>query len=802
VGGPVWIPRVFNGRNKAFFFTDYEGTKIRVTNTNTSTVPTAGMRNGDFGDLLTQRNLALTDPTTGNPLAGNVIPSSRIDPVARTLIDLYPAPRTEAVGSNFIYQSPAAQNWTKFDIRGDVNLGSKDNAFWRISRQDQSVPASLVLPPPAYGGGALDQTTQGYNTGATWNHIWRPNLIMAVRGAWNYGFFTRDNPAQAQGALLNRQYGIEGGNDSIPGGFSQMNITGYQALGIGPNNPVARDSQNRQLNGDLVWTRGSHTFKFGGSLLRSQNNIFNIRNEVIGPFQFNGRYTKDGMADFLLGMSSQVTWSSRIQINLRSWNVGAFAQDDWKITPNLTLNLGVRYEVVLPFEDTRDRMGVFDTWTDPGRPVLVHAGSLGSGRYDRAMIATDFNNVMPRAGFAYRLGGKTVLRGGYGVFYSYMEPYGDAEWLVGNPPDAFGVTISSSPTVPAVILAQGPPPGALTLAKATGVTLSSIERQAISPYGQQWNFNVQREIARDWMVEVGYAGSKGTHIENRVDENYSPPGPGNLDAKRRYVTAVIPGTGLTISPGAIYGYHFNGNSIYHGLVSRLEKRFSAGFTLLVSYTFSKAIGDICGNAAAGETTNCGYQDVRNLRAERSLDNIDVPHRLVASGVYDLPFGAGRRFGSRLPGVFRAAFGGWSAGSIVTRASGRPYNAINSGNPANTGTFGVVSRPNLTADPYAGISRSLNQDFNTAAFAATPAFTLGSAGRNILRQRAFFNWDFSAHKEFRLQERVRLQFRFEAFAFTNTPRFGQAGATLGTATFGKISGADTPRNLQFGMKLVW
>ena len=191
-----------------------------------------------------------------------------------------------------------------------------------------------------------------------------------------------------------------------------------------------------------------------------------------------------------------------------------------------------------------------------------------------------------------------------------------------------------------------------------------------------------------------------------------------------------------------------------------------------------------------------------MRVERSVDNIDVPHRLVASGIYELPFGAGRRFGGKLPGVVNAAFGGWSVGSIVTRASGRPYSVINSGNPANTGTFNIVSRPNLTGDPYSGFTRSLNMDFNTADFVATPQYTLGSEGRNVLRQRGFFNWDFSAHKEFRLRERLRLQFRLEAFAFTNTPRFGQAGATLATSTFGKISGADTPRNLQFGLKLAW
>jgi hypothetical protein len=762
------------------------------------------MRTGDFSELLTLRKPAVivTDPANGgSPFAGNVIPASRLDPVAKTLVNLYPTPQNANLAANFIYLGPANQNWSRWDIRADANFGVKDNIAGRISKEDQSVPAALTLPPPAYGGGALDQSTQGINTGGTWNHIWRPNLIMSIRGGWNYGFFTRDNPAQTGGALLNRQYGIKGGNDAIPGGFSQMNITGYTGLGIGANNPVARDSQNRQLAGDVVWTHGAHTFKFGANMLRSQNNIYNIRNEVIGPFQFNGQFAKDGMADFLLGMSSQVTWSTRLQVDLRSWNIGAFAQDDWKVTPNLTLNLGVRYEIVLPFEDKRNRMGVFDDWTDPNNPQLIHAGSQGSDRYNRAMIATDKNNFMPRVGFAYKLGGKTVIRSGYGFFYAYMEPMGDAEWLIGNPPDAFGVTITSSPTVPAMILSAGPAPGALTLAKATGVTLTSIERKANSSYGQQWNFNIQRELGRDWLFEVGYSGSKGTHVESTYDDNYSPPGAGAVDAKRRYLSATVPGTGLVITPGAIHGYHFDGNSIYHALVTKFEKRFSNGFTLLTSYTFSKAIGDICGNSAAGDTTNCGFQDLRNLRAERSVDNIDVPHRFVASGVYDLPFGKGRHFGSHVPGVVNAVLGGWSAGSIVVRASGRPYNVINNGNPANTGTFVVVSRPDLTGDPYA-TEHTLNQDFNPAVFVRTASYVLGSAGRNILRQRGFFNWDGSAHKEFTLHERLRLQFRFEAFTLTNTPRFGQAGATQGTAAFGKITSADVPRNLQFGLKLVW
>jgi len=804
LGGPLYIPKLVDGRNKVFWFGDYEGTGIRESSTNSTTIPTLAMRKGDFSELVSQRKLAITDPLNNNaPFPGGVIPTARLDSLAQTLIKLYPDPQNSSVVTNYVYQGPRPQDVDKFDARADVNLGTKDNVFWRISKHNLNNPASLVLPPPAYGGGAYDWNTTGYNTGANWNHVWTPNFIMSVRGAWNYGLFIRDNPVQTNGELLNRKYGIKGGNDALPGGFTQMAITGYTALGIGQNNPVDRDSQNRQLAADVTWTRGRHTVKFGASLLRSQNNIFNIRNEI-GQYQFNARYTKDGAADFLLGMPSQFTWSTRIQVNLRSWNLGDFIQDDWKITPNLTLNLGLRYELTLPFIEKRDKIGVFDTWTDPNNPRLIPAGKEGKDRYNRAMYATDLNNFMPRLGLAYKLGSKTVVRSGYGIFYAYLEPFGDAEFLIGNPPYAWAVTLSSSASVAAIpSFQQGPPTGALDLARATGLTFVSYQRRGGTGYAQQWNFNIERELRRDWMVELGYSGSKGTHLLRRYEDNYSPPGPGNLNAKRRYQRAEIPGTGIVTSPlGPVYGYHNDGESNYHALIAKLEKRFSGGLTVLTSYSFSKAIGNTCGNAATGNATGCGFQDVRNMRPERSVDNQDVPHRLVISNVYELPFGKGRRWGSGMPAVAQNIFGGWAMGGILTAASGRPYSVVTSGNPANIGDLEVVNRPNVVGDVWAG-TRTLDRDFNTAAFVPNNANELGNAGRNLLRQRGFFNWDLSALKNFRLSERLKLQFRFEAFHFTNTPRFlTAAGNSLGTAAFGRITSADTPRNLQFGMKLVW
>jgi hypothetical protein len=800
LGGPVVLPKILDGRNKVFFFGDFERGIVRESSTTTSTIPTARMRNGDFGELLAS-NKRITDPLTRQPFPDNLIPASRIDPVAKTLVGLYPATQNSNLAANYLVNSPVKTDTMRWDFKTDVNLGSKDTMNWRLSKMDTENPAVLPLPAPAYGGGPYDWVTEGYNTGATWNHIWSPSLIMSIRAGWNFSLFKRDNPDETNGELFNQKYGIKGGNSTIPGGFSQMNITGYRALGIGPNNPVDRDSQNRQLSGDATWIKGKHTVKFGANQLWSQNNIYNIRLEI-GTYTFNNRFTTDGMADFLLGWGSAYAWESSLQVDLRSSNTGLFIQDDWKVTPRLTLNLGLRYEVVLPFIDKYDRIGIFDNYTNPEVPRLIYGGSEGSDRYNRAMFATDKNNFMPRVGFAYKVGAKNVVRGGYGIFYNYLEPLGDGEYLIGNPPNAYGISLASSATTPAVILKDGPPPGALDFRRATGLTFVAYERRADIGYGQQWNLNVQREVARDWLVELAYSGSKGTHLLSRYEDNYSPAGPGNLNDKRRYKSIELPGTGVVTSPlGPIYGYHNNANSIYHAFIAKVEKRFAQGFTIISSYGWSKTIGDTCGNAAAGNTAGCGFHDTRNMRAERSADNQDIPHRFVASGVYDLPFGKGRKWGANMHPVLNAILGGWSTGSVVTWAAGEPYSITVPGNPANTGDRVIVNRPNLVGDPY-GIERTLRRDFDTSAFVANAQYTLGNLGRNTMRNRPDFNWDFSALKDFVFSERVRTQFRFEAFHASNTPRFGQPGQSLGTAAFGTITGADTPRNLQLGLKLVW
>ncbi|MBI5282396.1 MAG: TonB-dependent receptor [Candidatus Solibacter usitatus] len=798
LGGPVILPKLYNGRNRTFFFGDFESGRIRETATVANTLPTLRMRGGDFSELPSTKRII--DPATGQQFPGNVIPSSRLDPVSANLAKLYPSPQTANLANNFTYLSPRRQDVDKWDVRADQNIGSADNAFFRFSRHDTFLPDTPSLPAPAYGGGNLDYITEGYNTGAGWNHIFTPSLIMSVRAGWNYARFKRDNPASAMGRNFNKEFGIPGASDVPDGGFSQMNITGYRALGIGANNPVDRNSQNRQVSGDLSWIRGRHTIKTGASLLRSQNPIYNIRN-TLGTYNFNGAYSGDGASDFLLGLSNQWSWQSPVTVSMRAWNLGLYVQDDWKLNNRLSINLGIRHEVSPPWYEKYNKMGIFDIDTTPGQATLVYARGDGS-RYDRALVATDKNNFMPRLGFAFKLSEKTVIRSGYGLFYAYMENMGDSEFLIGNAPFAYGVTLTGSSTTPAVRLSTGPPPGATDLSKATGLQFSSYERHPKMSSAHQWNFDIQREFGQDWLVDIGYSGSRGLHLVRQYDANFSPAGPGSIDAKRTYTRLAIPGTGIVASPlGPVYSHRYDGNSIYHAMIAKVEKRFSQGFTVLSSYTWSKTIGDTCGSAVQGNTTGCGFQNLFNLRSERSVDNQDIPHRFVSSVLYDLPFGKGRPYMAASPAVVNGILGGWSVGSIVTLASAVPYNPTVQGNPANTGTYTVVQRPNIAGSAYSG-ARTLQRDFNVDAFIRPANFTYGNAGRNILRGRSQFNWDFSALKNFQLLEHLRLQFRFEAFTFTNTPRFNAPGNVLGTASFGVITGAATPRNLQFGLKLIW
>ena len=799
LGGPIV-------KNRVFLFGDYEGTRIRESNTVTTTIPTPAQRAGDFSAAGLN---TIFDPDTyvaatklRQPFPGNVIPEGRFDRVSRQAKDWYPNPSNNNLTLNFLNNPPARENVHTWDIRGDYIASSGDNLYYRFSSHRNFLPERPTLPPPAFGGGdaATPFTHTGNNMALVWNHIFTPNVITATRLGWNRIFTDREPPIDYN---ANAQLGLAGVEQTLAGA-PQFTITSVANLGIGANTPNLVDSQTRQLVTDTTWTAGRHSVKFGANLMWLQSYIANPK-EALGVFNFNGAFTRDSkttkqgepFADFLLGISRQTTVALPVHSNLRAPYYQFYLQDEWRVSRKLTLNMGLRYELNNQWVEKQDRLSNFDIELPVPELVLAREGS----RFSRSLLHTDTNNFGPRFGFAYRAFDRTVFRGGYGIFYGNYEGTGGGRFLLGNPPHTIAVIITTNNINPAFLLQDGVPEGSLDPKNVKNLRTTFFEKSPSWPMAQHWNFNIQHEVFKDVLWEVGYYGAKSQYLPARWDGNYATPGPGNVNTRRRFKSVVYPGTDVVVSPlTQVDAHNYFGNSLFHSLQTKVEKRFSGGFSVLGSYTFSRTIGDVSGFSGSRSAANSDIQDPTNLRAERSLDNQHRKHRGVLSYICELPFGEGRRWGSGWSRLSDSILGGWALSGILSANSGEPMGLSVAGDPANTGS---LNRPNVVGDPVlSSDERSLQRWFNTDAFVPNDPYTFGNAGRNILIGPGAVNLDFAVFKRFIITERVKLQFRFEAFNATNTPHFGNPNLQVGNRNLGIISGAGRPRNLQFGLKLIF
>ena len=532
-----------------------------------------------------------------------------------------------------------------------------------------------------------------------------------------------------------------------------------------------------------------------------------------GTFRFTGAFSRNpkgnvggnGFADFLLGFSQRAETATDVFFNMRSWHSSAYVQDTWKVTPKLTFNLGLRYELFLPWQDKQNGIANFDPNLANAPQVDLIVAADGPSRVDRSLLAADGNNIAPRFGLAYRLRDKTVLRVAYGIFYGTFEGTGGGEFLETNLPFNIRPQLTTDSINPTLVLADGLPPSLLP-ENVRSPRSSSFERDFKFPSSQQWNLNIQHTFGKDWLVQAGYFGATAHHLVQSMDLNQPRPGPGNVNRRRPFQSVIFPGTGRVISPiSGFQAHRFNGNSTYNSAQVKLEKQFGQGFTILSSYIFSRTIGDTCGFSGSGNASGCGKQDVRNLRPEKSLDNQHRKHRYVASYIWEFPFGRGQRFGQNWSGVANAILGGWGTNGIVTLSTGSPFSITVRGDPANVGGVArTVNRPNLVGDPRRpdGVD-PIDQFFSTAAFEANAPFTFGNLGRNTLTGPSFNTFDFGLFKNFAIKEGVSAQFRFEAFNFTNSPQFSNPRRIVGPRNFGQISSTSTNnRKLQFGLKILF
>jgi len=790
LGGPVW-------RNRTFFFGSYQGTRNRNSNTSVVTVPTPEQARGNFGGI------NIYDPTKvggGNrqQFANNVIPESRMDPVGRKIAALYPAPNQPGLVNNYAALVPQTDDANQYDFRGDHNFSERDKLFARFNKVDRNFLRGGICPAPGNCGAQLtlpqSLTNDAWSAAAGYTHVFSSNAVNEVRLGFSNNKNFLQSPAERP---LFDEFGIKGVPqfDSLTG-LPFFNLTSYSALGDRIQTPNPKEAEVFQINDNFSYFRGRHTMNFGGEywLLSTFAGTANLAR---GSFDFNGQFTSrtpgqgtgNAVADLLLGLTSSASLTTQQVGTFLVDYYGGYFNDSWRISPKLTINLGLRYELQTRQREEQNRQSFFDY--TPGSPTygtLVPARD--GGHRAETFSNLDRNNFAPRIGFAWQLNQKTVMRGGFGIFYGGVGNYVINFSGAANPPYAVR-TLINSPTTAAntgLKLSDGFPADALNPARVVNPAVYGQPHDFPQTEIYQGNIDVQRELSGGVVLSLAYVGSGGAKLRGQMDINAPRPGAGAAQPRRLFPAF-----------GAINTLSSFAHSSYHSLQTKLERRFSKGFSLLSAYTWSHAID----NSTDGEelpNPSVIPQNQFNTNAEKASSGFDIKHRLVTSLVFDLPFGraTGLLGGSRFA---RAVFSGFQIGGIFVAQTGQPVNLDVAGNPANTTN---PARPNRLSDGrLARGERSVDRWFDPAAFAVPAPFTYGNSGRNVLRAPGLVNLDFLVARNFRLTETKRLEFRGEFFNGANTPHFGRPNATIGSPQAGRITGtAAANRQVQIGLRLVF
>jgi Carboxypeptidase regulatory-like domain/TonB dependent receptor len=770
-GGPI-------SRNRTFFFADYEGTRSREGITRITNVPTALERNGNFSQSLFGVPI---NPFTGMPFDNGIIPDFFINPVGRAIAALYPLPNRNVPFENFVSSPVLRDDNDSFDTRVDHKLNDRADLVFRYSFGDRDLFEPFTGPSLALVPGFGDTVKRrSQNAMAALTLIITPNLVNESRVAFN----RVASSVQQQASVLNSDIGLPTISPRARDlGLSFITITGFSPLGDEGNNPQNSVTNVYQFLNNSSYVHNNHLIKFGADLRFSQQNAFRDV-ESRGRLQFSpfGQITFNALGDLLLGfplLTSVARVDNPQEIRTESYNF--FINDSYRVTPRLTLNAGLRYEYNSPPVDAQDRATIYDVVTRNLVPV-------GTNGVPRSGFEPDKNNFAPRVGFAWTVGSdaKTVLRGGYGVYYD-QSPLAPAEALYFNSPFFDNNLFFSLPGLPLTL--NNPFPSFFPFPLPDSAL--AIQRDLRTGYMQHWNFNVERQLGENSIVEAAYVGSKGTKLLTARDINQPQPG------------ILPPGLPVVPRPDPRFDdidlLESRANSNYNALQMRFQQRLTRGFSALMSYTWSKSIDDASNFFSSAGDPNFP-QNSYNVAAERGRSNFDVAHRLSASYAYALPFRRSEGFAAKL-------LNGWETFGIVTLQTGRPFTVALLSEIDNSGTgrsilgFGANDRPNLVGNPELS-NRTTSQWFNTAAFAFSPPGTFGNAGRNILEGPGFQSVNASLVKNTHLSERVNLQFRAEAFNLFNHPNFNLPDNFLGSPTFGRITSARDPRHIQFGLKLLF
>lgn len=913
LGGPII-------KDKTFFFIDYEGFRVIQATPQLSTVPTPAEIGGDFSSFLTNTpapqvdangnvipnsvaldcsgkptffgevfNSRRTQPSTLNPAgfcgvpiavngAGvptNIFPKGSIDPLAARLAALFPAPNVNLAGGNFLSEPKKTQGRDNGDVRIDHRFSQSDSIFGRFSYENQPsfTPAPFLneLDGGAFSDGSEDDSFRSIALSET--HIFSPNLVNEFRLGYN-----RINSHRFQ-LNANTNISAQLGYPGVPfgpnlGGLPQISINdGTATIGSAGFLPAVEKQNSYVLSENVTWLRGRHSWKFGTELRREQFTLLEP-SAARGTVNFASDFTDnpastttggDAFATFLLGVPDGGSITSVHNVEYQHWTYAFYAQDDFRMTPRLTFNLGLRYELFATIKAANNQQGTFDFANDS---ILVPTGQTAQltpflaanipieRTGSAGLIKPDLNNFAPRIGVAYKITDRLVLRTGYGIFYGGQEngPYSNPSPGF-NPPyfvtQSFNQPCflpSANPSTPADdcsipnfnVLSQGFPANSLT--DPNTPILFSINPKIRVPYTQQWHLGFQYQLPGQSVFEASYAGSHGSKLYNFYNGNQAvvdptfcttPPNTVNncpTDARRparMCDTSVFPPSCNPVFDTSISELRSDGFSNYHSLQVRYEKTFSHGLQFEAAYTYSHALDD-ASSAALGSLNNGDFRNQLDPALEYGNSDFDVRHRFVISYIYQLPFGNGKRFGGSATGWKDQLIGNWQVAGITTAQSGNWFTITDAFSSVSStdGGGGVgffETRPNLIGNPN-GPHCLPNTLFNTGVVPGVPRpagcafadntipFTFGNAGRNIVRGPGLQNWDFSIFKMFPIHEQKRFEFRAEFFNIWNhvNPLFEPldliseepTSLEFGTPQFGSAQGARDPRFVQFALKFYF
>ncbi|MBN8729633.1 MAG: carboxypeptidase regulatory-like domain-containing protein [Acidobacteria bacterium] len=796
LSGPVRIPKLYDGRDKTFFLFSWESLRSTAGANQRGIVPQPEMLRGDFTKATDAlgRPLAIKDPLNRNlPFAGNQIPVSRLDPVALNLASYYPQPNLPFSANNYIAQANSEQSFNNFSLKGDHSLSPRDrltlSTFWRPNTSYNPFNRS---PIPLFGA-----TTATFEllSGIRYLRTVSPSLFMELgvsfsRRTNNQGWpdNTRDWAAEA---------GFTGGTKNpVALGLPQVDATGYITLGHAYDLPKVWSYNNYQYNGSFTYIRGRHNMKFGADFLRYQYFSRNY-GDMRGRMTFLGRFTNEPMADFVLGYAQ----TTRRQMDAAGpyhlvSNYSGFFQDDWKISPTLTLNFGLRYELMKP---PQEKFGAWSMFVPSlGKIVVAGTGTLpdfdariaetGLQQYvakaadagmSRSLVRPDYNNFGPRFGFAWRpFGGtKSVIRGGYGIFYGTSSLYRLDEYSDTYP---FSINESYSATSSNPLLLTVSDPYPVAKRRVGGITSTAGQQiDSRDQYLQSWNLTLERDFGKGTVLEVAYAGSKGTHLPRRYDINQplrllevrnadgSFPRPFPAFQTINYIAA-------------------SSNSTYNSGSLTIRRRFSKQMFVRAAYTWAKSIDE---SSNTGGTIAAGFpsaQDSRNLHGERGRSDFDIGHSFVASFIWTPKL------------TNNLMLRNWQVAGTTRAYTGQPFTP----KVANVSLdLGEAVRPDRIAKGTLD-TPTVDAWFDRAALPTVPrgSYRFGNSGRNILDGPGIFLLDASLSRRFRFSESGAFQFRLESFNMPNHTNLSLPETRVDVLNGATISKARAARVFQLGLRM--